>query len=55
MGGGGTPSNGGPMTIADLTPTIAEFITSPGFWFGLAMAAVFLAAAARLRRCRGPL
>ncbi|MFI5111001.1 MAG: ABC transporter permease, partial [Terriglobales bacterium] len=43
------------MTIASLTPTPAQFVTSPGFWFGLALAAVCLAAAVRLRRYQGPI
>jgi ABC-2 type transport system permease protein len=43
------------MTIADLTPTPAQFVTSPGFWFGLALAAACLAAAVRLRRYQGPI
>ena len=55
MGGPqGAPSSGGPMTMAELTPTPAQFFTSPGFWFGLALAAAFLAAAVRLRRYREP-
>ena len=32
-----------------------RFLTTPGLWTGLVMAAVFLAAAARLRRYRGPI
>lgn len=32
-----------------------EFLTSPGLWFGLAVTAVFLFAAVRLRRYRGPI
>jgi ABC-2 type transport system permease protein len=40
-----------PMTqIAPLT-----FLSSPGLWIGLAAAAVFLAAAVRLRRYQGPI
>jgi ABC-2 type transport system permease protein len=40
-----------PMThIAPLT-----FLSSPGLWIGLAVAAVFLAAAVRLRRYQGPI
>jgi len=35
-----------------LTP--GRFLSSPGLWIGLAFAAAFLAAAARLRRYRGP-
>jgi ABC-2 type transport system permease protein len=40
-----------PMT--QITP--AHFLTSPGLWIGLALAAVFLAAAVRLRRYREPI
>ena len=40
-----------PMT--HLTP--GHVFTSPGLWIGLAVAAVFLAAAVRLRRSRGPI
>ena len=55
MGGPeGMPPHNAPMTIAALTPTPAQFLTSPGFWFGLALAAVFLAVAVRLRRYREP-
>jgi ABC-2 type transport system permease protein len=32
-----------------------HFLVSPGLWIGLAITAVFLAAAVRLRRCRGPI
>ena len=32
-----------------------KFLTSPGLWIGLVLAAAFLAAAIRLRRYRGPL
>jgi ABC-2 type transport system permease protein len=31
------------------------FLISPGLWIGLAVAAVFLAAAVRIRRYRGPI
>jgi ABC-2 type transport system permease protein len=31
------------------------FLTSPGLWIGLAIAAAFLAAAVRLRRYQGPI
>ena len=41
----------GPMT--HITPGI--FLTSPGLWIGLAIAAAFLAAAVRLRRYQGPI
>ena len=40
-----------PMT--QLTP--GRFLTSPGLWIGLAVTAIFLAAAVRLRRYRGPI
>ena len=40
-----------PMT--HLTP--GHFISSPGLWIGLIIAAGFLAAAVRLRRCQGPI
>jgi ABC-2 type transport system permease protein len=33
----------------------AYFLSSPGLWIGLALAAVFLAAAVRLRRYREPI
>ena len=36
-----------------LTP--GKYLSTPGLWFGLLFAAVFLAAAIRLRRYRGPL
>jgi ABC-2 type transport system permease protein len=49
-------------TSPDMLPTdpmthIApvHFLSSPGLWIGLALAAVFLAAAVRLRRYQGPL
>jgi len=40
-----------PMT--HIAPT--GFVTSPGLWIGLALAAVFLVAAVRLRRYQGPI
>jgi ABC-2 type transport system permease protein len=40
-----------PMT--HMTP--GRFLASPGLWLGLAVAGAFLAAAARLRRYRGPI
>jgi len=39
--------------MAALTP--GKFFSEPGLWIGLAIAAVFLAAAVRLRRSRGPI
>jgi ABC-2 type transport system permease protein len=35
--------------------TPGRFLSTPGVWIGLALAAVFLAAAVRLRRARGPI
>jgi ABC-2 type transport system permease protein len=49
-------------TSPDMFPTdpmthiaAAHFLSSPGLWIGLALAAVFLAAAVRLRRYQGPI
>ena len=36
-----------------LTPV--AYLSSPGLWLGLIVAALFIAAAVRLRRYRGPL
>jgi ABC-2 type transport system permease protein len=45
---------GGPIDpLTTLTP--GRFLSTPGLWVGLAVAAVFLAAAVRLRRYRGPI
>jgi ABC-2 type transport system permease protein len=41
----------GPMTHIALE----VFLSSPGLWIGLAVAAVFLAAAVRMRRYQGPI
>jgi len=41
----------GPMT--HITPGL--LLSSPGLWIGLALAALFLAAAARVRRYQGPI
>jgi ABC-2 type transport system permease protein len=35
--------------------TLAQFLSTPGLWIGLAVAAIFLAAAVRLRRYREPI
>ena len=35
--------------------TLGRYLSSPGLWIGLLVAAVFLAAAVRLRRYRGPI
>jgi len=47
----------GSMGLDPLTThvTMGRFISSPGLWIGLALAAVFLAAAVRLRRYQGPI
>jgi ABC-2 type transport system permease protein len=39
--------------MSALTP--AQFFSTPGLWVGLAVAAIFLAAAVRLRRNREPI
>jgi ABC-2 type transport system permease protein len=44
------------IPFAPLTPlTPGRFLTTPGLWIGLALAAVFLAASVRLRRHREPI
>jgi ABC-2 type transport system permease protein len=40
-------------SLAQLTP--GRFLSTPGLWIGLAFAAIFLAAAVRLRRNREPI
>lgn len=35
--------------------TMGRFVSSPGLWIGLALSALFLAAAVRLRRYQGPI
>ena len=44
-----------PMTMAALSPPPVQFLSSPGFWFGLSLAGICLAAAVRLRRYQGPI
>jgi len=41
------------VAVDSLTP--GRYLSSPGLWIGLVFAAVFVAAAVRLRRYRGPL
>ncbi len=41
------------MMLGHFTP--GEFVSGAGLWIGLAVATAFLAAAARLRRYRGPI
>ncbi|HKE28602.1 MAG TPA: hypothetical protein VKB88_39905 [Bryobacteraceae bacterium] len=46
----------GSMSMDSLsTPPPGEFLTNPGLWLSLVVAAVFLALAIRLRRQRGPI
>jgi ABC-2 type transport system permease protein len=54
------PENPGAMAsdnimdaVSALTPL--QFLSQPGLWIGLAIAAAFLAAAVQLRRYRGPI
>ena len=42
-------------SIDSPTLTPGQYLSSPGLWLGLLFAAVFIAAAIRLRRYRGPL
>jgi ABC-2 type transport system permease protein len=57
FGGGQSPefADGG-MVMTGLTPVdVGNFLISPGLWIGIAFAALFLAAAIRLRRYREPI
>jgi ABC-2 type transport system permease protein len=57
FGGGQSPefADGG-MVMTGLTPVdVGNFLISPGLWMGIAFAALFLAAAIRLRRYREPI
>ena len=49
----GVPVDAHFIPLAALTP--GKLLTTPGLWIGLACAAIFLVAAARLRRCRDPI
>jgi ABC-2 type transport system permease protein len=53
---GGPSSTGaaGDMSLDAMTPSIAQLLSSPGLWIGLAIATAFLACAIRVRRYRGP-
>ncbi len=57
--GGGpedVPFTAGHMVMAPLTgPGLSKFLLSPGLWTGLVVAALFIAAAVRLRRYREPM
>ena len=51
----GAASSSDSMSMSSLTPASpVQFLTSAELWVGLALAAVFLAVAVRLRRYRGP-
>ena len=55
MGGPQEMVPNAPTTMAGLMPeNPLRYLVSPGFWVGLALTAVFLALAVRLRRQRGP-
>jgi ABC-2 type transport system permease protein len=47
--------NSGGMLDPEMRMPIFHFMITPGLWIGLLFAAVFLVAAARLRRARGPI
>jgi ABC-2 type transport system permease protein len=50
------PLTAGSMAMAPLTHLHpGAFLSSPGLWIGLAIAAIFLGAAVRLRRSQGPI
>ena len=48
-------SSGTSMSMADMPLSPAHFLSIPGLWTGLALAAIFLAAAIQLRRYRNPI
>jgi ABC-2 type transport system permease protein len=55
-GGGELSASAGPMTLDTMVPQpLGRLVTSPGLWIGFAVTAVFLFAAIRLRRSRGPI
>jgi ABC-2 type transport system permease protein len=54
--GDGAASQAGGMTMDMLMPDpLGHFLSGPGLWVGLALTALFLFAATRLRRVRGPI
>jgi ABC-2 type transport system permease protein len=56
MGDPASAAPAGRMTMDMLGPhSPGEYLTNSGLWFGLAVTAVFLFAAVRLRRYRGPI
>jgi ABC-2 type transport system permease protein len=50
-----TPPASGSMMDAMAALSVGQFFSLPGLWIGLAIAAIFLAGAVRLRRYRGPI
>jgi ABC-2 type transport system permease protein len=48
------PSNGMPIQVPTLA-NLGAFLASPGLWIGLAVGALLLAAAVRVRRYQGPI
>jgi ABC-2 type transport system permease protein len=56
MGGSDLPEPAGGPTMDMLAPhPVGHYLTSPGLWIGLGVTALFLFAAVRLRRSRGPI
>jgi ABC-2 type transport system permease protein len=57
FGGGeqGAASTAESMSMGPGLVAIGQFLSSPGLWMGLAVAAAFLAATVRLRRYREPI
>jgi hypothetical protein len=54
---GPEPTTMAPGTLMDMLSavTLMQFFSTPGLWVGLIVAAIFLAAAVRLRRYREPI
>jgi ABC-2 type transport system permease protein len=50
-----TATASGSLMDAMAAHSLGEFLSTPGLWIGLAIAAAFLVAAVRLRRYRGPI
>jgi ABC-2 type transport system permease protein len=56
LAGPDTPAAAGSSMMDQMSAsTAAQFVSEPGLWIGLAIAAVFLAIAVRIRRYRGPI
>jgi ABC-2 type transport system permease protein len=54
-GGPQSSAMGRTMSMDAMTPALGDLLSSPGLWIGFGVAAVFLVAAIRLRRDRGPI